>query len=267
MHRQYRGDLAMSSDGDVRSTPAAIGRELVTAPGQGFGTGVGWVGGRALGISVALIDENALRRECLAKSLELREGIEVVPFGRCEDCLDMTGGYDLILLHLHDAPMPSDDHPSLPPLERLKGIAPVIILAASERPDTILTLLENGARGYIPTSITSIELTIEIIRLVRAGGTFVPAGLLPHRHEQYEAGTRRAPGTGPFTPRQMAVLKHLRLGKANKIIAYELDMSESTVKVHVRNIMKKMKATNRTEVACRAHAFIANGSSTTRPAG
>jgi DNA-binding NarL/FixJ family response regulator len=55
-----------------------------------------------------------------------------------------------------------------------------------------------------------------------------------------------------LTPRQMAVLQHLKLGKANKLIAYELEMSESTVKVHVRNIMKKMNAKNRTEVACRA---------------
>ena len=64
----------------------------------------------------------------------------------------------------------------------------------------------------------------------------------------------------PFTPRQMAVLRHVKLGKANKTIARELDMSESTVKIHLRNIMKKMKAANRTEVACRAHAF-----ETTRP--
>jgi DNA-binding NarL/FixJ family response regulator len=52
-----------------------------------------------------------------------------------------------------------------------------------------------------------------------------------------------------FTVRQNAVLQALRQGKANKIIAYELNMRESTVKVHVRNIMRKLKARNRTEVA------------------
>ena len=61
--------------------------------------------------------------------------------------------------------------------------------------------------------------------------------------------------TEQFTPRQMAVLHHLKLGKANKSIARELEMSESTVKIHLRNIMKKMKAANRTEVACRAQAL------------
>ena len=60
-------------------------------------------------------------------------------------------------------------------------------------------------------------------------------------------------GAGQIPSRQAAVIEALRRGKANKIIAYELNMRESTVKVHVRNIMKKLKATNRTEVA-----YIAN---------
>ncbi len=50
----------------------------------------------------------------------------------------------------------------------------------------------------------------------------------------------------------MAVLSHLQQGKANKIIAHELSMSESTVKVHVRNIMRKVGATNRTQAAYKA---------------
>ena len=54
---------------------------------------------------------------------------------------------------------------------------------------------------------------------------------------------------GLFTTRQAAVIDALRQGKPNKIIAYELKMRESTVKVHVRNIMKKLNATNRTQVA------------------
>jgi DNA-binding NarL/FixJ family response regulator len=61
----------------------------------------------------------------------------------------------------------------------------------------------------------------------------------------------RGPRTlaGMFTTREAAVVEALRKGKANKIIAYELNLCESTVKVHIRNIMKKLKATNRTEVA------------------
>ena len=61
---------------------------------------------------------------------------------------------------------------------------------------------------------------------------------------------------GLFTARQAAVVEALRRGKANKIIAYELKMRESTVKVHVRNIMKKLHATNRTEVAYLANRLL-----------
>ena len=61
-----------------------------------------------------------------------------------------------------------------------------------------------------------------------------------------------------FTARQIAVIDALRKGKANKIIAFELNMKESTVKVHVRNIMKRLKAHNRTEVSYLANQ-LANG--------
>ncbi|WP_136625483.1 response regulator transcription factor, partial [Mesorhizobium norvegicum] len=62
--------------------------------------------------------------------------------------------------------------------------------------------------------------------------------------------------TGMFTIREAAVVEALKKGKANKIIAYELNLCESTVKVHIRNIMKKLKATNRTEVAYKLRQML-----------
>ena len=58
------------------------------------------------------------------------------------------------------------------------------------------------------------------------------------------------------TGRQAAVLKALCRGKANKIIAFELNLCESTVKVHIRSIMKKLQARNRTEVALKLHNLV-----------
>jgi DNA-binding NarL/FixJ family response regulator len=132
-------------------------------------------------------------------------------------------------------------------------IAPVIILSAVDCPESILQALESGARGYILTTDTTLALAREIIRLVRAGGIFVPPSSLSLRRINSQGLTPKPITTQQFTPRQIAVLDHLKLGKANKIIARELHMSENTVKIHLRNIMKKMNATNRTEVACRAH--------------
>ena len=67
--------------------------------------------------------------------------------------------------------------------------------------------------------------------------------------------------SGIFTARQVAVVTAVCQGKANKIIAYDLKMRESTVKVHFRSIMKKLEATNHTEVAYIANQFVAGNHS------
>jgi DNA-binding NarL/FixJ family response regulator len=90
----------------------------------------------------------------------------------------------------------------------------------------------------------------EAISLARAGGIFVPANAVLALRETIRASASSPKSlTGVFTSKEAAVVEALRKGKANKIIAYELNLCESTVKVHIRNIMKKLKATNRTEVA------------------
>jgi DNA-binding NarL/FixJ family response regulator len=140
-------------------------------------------------------------------------------------------------------------------LIQLVGSAPIVVLSNVEEPDAVLNALGSGAKGYIPTS-APLEVAIEAMRLVKAGGVYVPASsLLAMRHPKSPAP---APAIQPnqliFTARQRSVVEALRRGKANKIIAHELQMRESTVKVHVRNIMRKLKAKNRTEVA-----YLANG--------
>ena len=117
--------------------------------------------------------------------------------------------------------------------------------------------------GYIPTNL-SLDVAIEAMQFVRAGGIFVPASSIMSGHNRPSDGS--LPGAkerfgGIFTTRQAAVVKALREGKANKRIAHELDMRESTVKVHVRNIMRKLNARNRTEVAYRTNGMFENDES------
>jgi DNA-binding NarL/FixJ family response regulator len=85
--------------------------------------------------------------------------------------------------------------------------------------------------------------------LAVAGGTFIVAGNSFSSSVPVDNTPRQKELSRMFTLRQAEVVQALRKGKANKIIAYELNLRESTVKVHIRNIMKKLKATNRTEVA------------------
>ena len=129
------------------------------------------------------------------------------------------------------------------------GEIPVIVVANTDEPAEILAALEIGVRGYVPTSVTA-RVVAEAIELARAGGTFVPvSGFLALREAICGSAENARQMPSIFTTRQGAVVEALRKGKANKIIAYELNMCESTVKVHVRNIMKKVQATNRTQVA------------------
>ena len=136
---------------------------------------------------------------------------------------------------------------------------PTIVLSDGDELEQIISALDSGARGYIPTDLT-LDVAIEAVRLVRAGGVFVPASSLVAARRTSDASNGAPPSPGGiFTARQAAVVDALRRGKANKVIAYELKMRESTVKVHVRNIMKKLNAKNRTEVAFMANELIKTG--------
>jgi DNA-binding NarL/FixJ family response regulator len=136
--------------------------------------------------------------------------------------------------------------------ERFPGV-PVAVLSDHEDPESIREAFSLGVQGYIPTSLAS-RVAIGAVHLVCVGGTFAPAAtLLSHDRRQAAAGEPPIEG---FTQRQSQILECLRRGMANKLIAYELDMCESTVKVHVRNIMKKLNATNRTQVAYLTRGFF-----------
>jgi DNA-binding NarL/FixJ family response regulator len=194
----------------------------------------------------AVVDKHSFTRGCISKWLtDHNRNIEVISFASVEDCLQNASAPDLILYHEHETVHNTHDM-RLSPVKNLIEIAPVIILAAADNPYLLIEAFESGVRGYIPTASTSVELLVEIIHLVMAGGVFVPPSSLNlHRTKRKNltaSNTFNPSMNHQFTPRQVAVLNQLTQGKANKIIAYELAMSESTVKVHIRNIMKKMNA-------------------------
>lgn len=134
--------------------------------------------------------------------------------------------------------------------------SPVILL--DENTDYIFEALEAGIRGFIPESL-SLKVAAQAIDFVIAGGTFVPAvALLRSKNHDTARAT-----SALFTGREAKVLDGLVRGASNKIIAYELGMSECTVKIHVRSIMRKLKARNRTHVAFIVHeqSIVTNCSS------
>jgi DNA-binding NarL/FixJ family response regulator len=208
-------------------------------------------------MAMAIVDSHSFTRECIVKSLECDDALVISAFDSCSSCLESGKTYELILFYAHSAlrqNLGGDARCAF--FGKMLKTAPVIVLSDANSPEAIMNALGGGARGYISTADTTLGLALQIFRLVRAGGTFVPpAGLALRRTSLLSLLPADPIMAEPFTPRQMAVLSYLKLGKSNKAIAHELGMSESTVKVHLRNIMKKMNVTNRTEAACRAQAL------------
>lgn len=204
--------------------------------------------------SLIIVDGRALDRECLAQSITAhRVGMQVLAFGSIEEWKVKRDEHPPLAAILLNIGGKKVAEPSVAEeIRRLAAefeTAPVIVLADTDELPQIMKALELGARGYIPSSV-GIEVCIEAIGLALAGGIFVPASsVFAMRQVLDTGGTVARPMAGMFTARQAEVVEALRRGKANKIIAYELKLRESTVKVHIRNIMKKVKATNRTEVA------------------
>ncbi|MGQ0680826.1 LuxR C-terminal-related transcriptional regulator [Bradyrhizobium sp.] len=145
-------------------------------------------------------------------------------------------------------------------LETNAATIPVVIVSDADDLNHIIRVLKSGVRGYIPTSL-SFNVAVEAVRLVKAGGVFIPASSIVPDGEE----TARTRTSTLLTHRQLEVVEEIRSGKANKQIAYDLNMSEHTVKVHLRHIMRKLNARNRTEVAVRSGNFLAGHKDAPRP--
>lgn len=211
--------------------------------------------------TVLLIEGRPLIRDCLARCIRRSSEVEVRTVAKVDKCAELIDD-GLVSLAMLVVESPADAEHNLKQIARLREISgdmPVIVVCDGEDLGGIVRVMKAGVRGYISTSM-ALDVAIEAIRLVQAGGQFLPAKCVLEGEAAPQAKTtpHEAPNGlhGIFTTRQAAVVEALRKGMANKIIAYELNMQESTVKVHVRNIMKKLKARNRTEVAYLASQLL-----------
>ena len=146
-------------------------------------------------------------------------------------------------------------------LARYPGV-PVVILSDLDDPEEVRLALTAGARGFVSTLLDP-QLMCAALRLVRAGGKFAPPELFDEwirtrdDTEDFEPDCEQIVQCNELTPRQTHVLQLLQKGLPNKVIASTLGMTESTVKVHVRQIMRRLGAKNRTEAALFAQRHLA----------
>jgi DNA-binding NarL/FixJ family response regulator len=130
-----------------------------------------------------------------------------------------------------------------------------IVLGQGDDPGAALFAIGHGAKAYIPTTI-GWEIAIEAIRMVIAGGTYIPVEYVVALHGSSISAAPRVVSPVGTTERERTVLRAIRQGKPNKVIANELKVCESTVKAHVRNIMIKFHARNRTELAIKSAEIV-----------
>ena len=158
--------------------------------------------------------------------------------------------YDLVLLDLKMPGLNGMD--ALAALRAAVPGTPLVVLSAEDDPGVVRAAIEGGAMGFIPKSSTP-EVLIQALRLVLAQGVYLPPAVLAAAHpapapmpSPAQAGVSADTLPG-LTPRQMDVLRCIIKGKANKVIARELDVSEGTVKAHLSAVFMALGAHNRTE--------------------
>src|ERR1700730_13783738 len=210
----------------------------------------------------ALIDPKPLTRRSIADLLaKAFPEAAMVAASTGEELLEIDerriGRPNLVVVYIRNLGLTSTWVQSALELLRVRlPEASTVVLSDRDDVDDVNRALAHGVRGYIPTSV-ECGVAVAALRLISAGGTFVPAGALRSTAAKLDGqpeGERQRRSDGrDLTPRELSVIDLLREGKPNKLIAARLDMQESTVKVHVRNILKKLNAANRTHAA-----FVAN---------
>lgn len=201
---------------------------------------------------VIIVDDHPLFRAALKQALSgAFKGIELDEAGTLDAVtarLDRDSDVDLVLLDL-----------KMPGVQGLSGLmflraqypaVPVAIVSASDEPHIIRRALDLGASGFIPKSL-AVEEMRRAVAAILEGGVWAPEGVDAASSADRE-GDALAQRVASLTPQQMRVLMMLKEGLLNKQIAFQLGVSEATVKAHVSAILQKLDVGSRTQAVIAA---------------
>jgi len=205
----------------------------------------------ATGLSFVIADDHPMVRDALGSALRGAFPDALLAFAgtlaEAQAALAAAQEADLLILDLE-----------MPGMHGLAGLAalraaypavPVAIVSATTNPAAMRQAIEMGAVGFIP-KLSPADRFLEIIRAVLGGAVWLP----PEASDPVLAPQDRdiAARIARLTPQQHRVLWLMAEGKANKVIAYEMQISEPTVKAHVTEILRKLGATSRTQAVIAA---------------
>ncbi|MFC7331445.1 response regulator [Marinactinospora rubrisoli] len=194
-------------------------------------------------IRILIADDHTLLRNALTELLHMEKDFQVVAVaGDASEAVRRAAEHqpDVVLL---DIQMPGNDHPPTT-LQRFRRVAPatqVLVLTMYDDARLAKELLPLGIRGYLHKSVTAGALA-SAVREASSPASTVTLSLSPEMLSE-------APAKGPLSPREVQVIELAARGLSNYQIARKLDITEGTVKRHMRNIFDKLGAQSRVEAA------------------
>ncbi|MET0605172.1 MAG: response regulator transcription factor [Beijerinckiaceae bacterium] len=208
---------------------------------------------------IVIADDHPLVRGALRQAVEARfkpgEVVEVGDFDKAIAEIARGDEVDLLLLDL-----------AMPGVEGFSGLiylraqhpsVPVVIVSGNDDPGVIRRAIDFGAAGFIPKTV-AMDTMADAIEAVLMGGTWTPPDVdlsQPVDRETSELVKKLA----TLTPQQVRVLMMLSQGLLNKQIAFELSVSEATVKAHVSAILQKLGVDSRTQAVIAASKIAGAG--------
>lgn len=200
--------------------------------------------------SVLVVDDHPLLRRGICQ-LITSDG-DFTLFGEVGTGLDAltalsTNEPDIILLDLNMKGMSGLD--TLNAMRQEGVTARIVILTVSDAKQDVIRLLRAGADGYLLKD-TEPELLLEQLKKAMSGHRVISAEVEAYMYELKTALDDNE-WIESLTPRELQILQELAEGKSNRVISEDLHISEGTVKVHVKNLLRKANAKSRTEMAVR----------------
>lgn len=198
-----------------------------------------------------IADDHPLFRNALRQTLEVRfDDVRILEAGALDDVTEILASDEEIDLVLLDLAMPGmRGFSGLMYLRAQHPGIPIVIVSATEDVASIRRCMEFGAAGFIPKSLGTdmIESALEV---VLSGDIWLPADI--NLDAEDDGTSALVSRLSSLTPQQVRVLMMLSRGLLNKQIAYELSVSEATVKAHVSAILQKLGVDSRTQAVIAA---------------
>ena len=201
-------------------------------------------------IRIVVVDDHTLFRRGITALLS-----RVPDFDVAGEAADGFEGIKAVALHRPDVVLLDLHMPGLSGVDAMKAIladAPdthVVMLTVSEDADDLMAALRSGALGYLLKNIDS-EFLVDSIRRAADGESVLSPEMTGKLLREVRVGATAGGPTGPaLSPREREILQHIARGASNKEIARDLAVAESTVKIHVQHILRKLELTSRVQAA------------------